>query len=624
LVVNAFKILYISLLVYLSCFIVAENAMAGQLRADAVVEENSVYVGEPFVFQIRISGSDNPEQPDLSGIHGFQVNYQGGSQNNSSSITIINGKMTKKVSRGYVFSYQLTPRQTGTLKIPAISIQAGSQVLQTRPIQIIVFKPQETDDIKLRISLSKEQCYVGEPVTFSVKWYLRQDVRTFNFMIPLLEKTDWFYFIDPEVDQQSTKKYYRIPLADKEVIAEQSQDSLNGITYSTITFSKILIPKESGIISIDPATVSCEILTGYRQSRNRSPFGDDFFSGVFGGRQGVYKKVVAPSNRLRLSVRDVPIQGKPVNFAGHIGEYSIRAKANPVEVSVGDPITLTISLTGPDYLEHITLPSLSKQNNLVRDFKIPSDRATGETRGKTKVFTQTIRALRSDVTQIPVIELPYFDTIRGKYKIAKTNTIPIIVKETRVITALDAEGRALPVANGTEVETWTKGIAYNYEDLDSLKNQRIGLSMIKSPSWMASLVLPPILYLIILLIAAVIRKKQADPETARAKKAYTKLKSDLKKAVHSETDQLKIDQILKALRHYLGARLRIPDKAIIFNDARNILAEKGVAEEVLDSLKSIFDQCESNRYSGLSGSVDISTLPEKTLKTVQKMESVFK
>ena len=45
--------------------------------------------------------------------------------------------------------------------------------------------------------------------------------------------------------------------------------------------SKILIPKKSGELSIEPATVACEVLTGYRKSQRRNPFGDDFFSGVF-------------------------------------------------------------------------------------------------------------------------------------------------------------------------------------------------------------------------------------------------------------------------------------------------------------------------------------------------------
>ncbi len=340
-----------------------------------------------------------------------------------------------------------------------------------------------------------------------------------------------------------------------------------------------------------------------------------------------WTRIYTESKPIELNVKPLPTEGRPDLFNGMVGAYTIEVTSEPAQVRVGDPITLTISLTGPDYLEHVTLPPLTDQNNLIKNFKIPSERATGEIQGKTKVFTQTIRALRSDINQIPAVELPYFDTSTGEYKTARTKPIPLTVKETRVITALDAEGRALPVANGSEVETWTKGIAFNYEDLSALTNQRVGLLIVRSPLWIAGFVLPPILYLMILLFTTIIRKKQADPQAARAKKAYAKLKSDLKKCGNSESGQPKIDRILEALRHYLGARLQISGKAIVFNDARIILTEKGVSEKLLNTLKSVFETCESDRYSGrsdLAGEVDFKTLSEKILNTATKLEAVFK
>jgi len=73
------------------------NAQAIPLSADAVVERSSVFVGEPFIFQIQVSGSENPEKPDLSEITDFIVEYHGGQVNSSRSVTIINGRMTQNV-----------------------------------------------------------------------------------------------------------------------------------------------------------------------------------------------------------------------------------------------------------------------------------------------------------------------------------------------------------------------------------------------------------------------------------------------------------------------------------------------------------------------------------------------
>lgn len=602
---------------------------AADIQAEVNIEDSSVYVGEPFTLTVRVSGSDQPQQPDLSGLKDFSVQYLGGSQNNSTSITIINGKMTRNISRGYVFSFQLTPLKSGTLTIPSLTIQADSQLVRTRPVRINASEPEETEDVKLRISLSKDECYVGEPVTFTVTWYLRQDVRSLDFMIPLLSKTDWFYFIDPDINQNPGKKYYRIPLADGEVIAEEGRATIAGSTYSTIAFSKILIPRKSGDLVIHPATVACEILTGYRRTGRRSFPADDFFSGFFnndffGGRQGVYQKVVAPSNSLNLKIRELPDQGRPSGFAGHIGPYTISAEATPTTVNVGDPITLTIVLSGPEYLEHVSLPPLAAQDQLTKDFKIPQERAVGEIRNNTKVFTQTLRALRPDVTQIPPIKLPYFDTRTGTYKIAETKPIPITVNKTRVVTAMDAEGRTLPAINGSEVQTWEKGIAYNYEDLSALKNQWTGFRLLQAPAWLAGLSLPMILYLIMLILTVIIRKKHANPQAARSKKAFSVLCNDLKKISKSDTDPLKTDRILDALRHYLGARLRMSSQAIVFTDVERILRDKGLSGEALNDLKTIFEACEAGRYAGAGGTTDPSTLSAKTLEAAKKLEKLIK
>ena len=49
-------------------FVLPARAPAQELRADAAVEKLQVYVGEPFVFQIQVKGSESPEKPSLTGL----------------------------------------------------------------------------------------------------------------------------------------------------------------------------------------------------------------------------------------------------------------------------------------------------------------------------------------------------------------------------------------------------------------------------------------------------------------------------------------------------------------------------------------------------------------------------
>ena len=131
-----------------------------------------------------------------------------------------------------------------------------------------------------------------------------------------------------------------------------------------------------------------------------------------------------------------------------MGTYRISAEAAPTDVSVGDPITLKIALSGPDYLAETRLPPLGAQPALARDFKIPKERAAGEVSGRSKIFTQTVRPLRPDVREIPPIGLSYFDPAANAYKTVRTEPIPIQVKAARVVTALDAEGASAPAGPG--------------------------------------------------------------------------------------------------------------------------------------------------------------------------------
>lgn len=618
----------INVAVFFSLILFHGKAGAEQLRADAAVERNNVFVGEPFIFQIQVRGSENPEKPDIKGISGFEVKFQGGQQNSSTSVTIVNGRVTRNVKKGYFFSYQLTPKHAGRFTIPAINVNADGRVVQTRPVGINIQKPVSTDDFKLRLNVSKSECYVGEPVTLTFTWYIGKDVRGFNFTLPLLEN-DTFHFADPERDTSSGKKYYRIPLGDGHVIGEKGQGRFMGKEYATITFQKILIPKQAGIVTIEPATVVCEALSGY-SSRSGS-FGNDLFSDFFKddflgrGQRKRYRKVVVPSNSLKLAISELPLDKRPEGFDGHVGEYRIRASATPTSVSVGDPITLTITLSGSEYLEHISLPPLGKQKALAENFKIPDERAVGEISGRSKVFIQTIRALTSDLTHIPPIELSYFNTRSKKYEITSTEPIPLEVKTARVVTALDAEGISPTASTRTHVETWARGIAYNYEDMSVIENQWFRpLSWLKSPLWISLIGLPPLIYLILMSGTIIIRKRNADPLATQARKAYGTLIHDLQKAGKTDSEQKTCELILDAFRKYLGHKLRITGGAITFDDVRMNLFEKGINEDSLLKLKDLFDKCEAGRYAGTSNLSDISSLVSLSINLAKDFQKRLK
>ena len=500
----------------------------------------------------------------------------GGQQNSSQSMTIVNGQVNKVVRRGYVFSYRLTPKRSGTLRIPALAISAEGNTTRTAPIAIRVVPPVETDDFKLWMSLSERTAYVGQPVTLTVTWYVGKDVREFSFDVPVL-KDPRFRVVgsDPKVTQAQADKYVRVPLADGEVIGERGRGTLEGRDYLTVRFRRVLIPSEAGKLRLPQAVATCQAQSGRRQRRRGIL--DDFFSEDFFRlrSRAVYETAVAPSNRPVLEVLDLPARGRPPGFSGLVGKYSIAADAAPTEVNVGDPITVTLKISGPRYLGNVDLPALGSQPVLARHFKIPSERSPGTVKGRAKVFTQTLRARHADVDRIPPIELSYFDLESGRYRRAATDEIPLTVNAARIVTARDAEGFAEPGTVQTELETLEGGIAHNYEDFDALENPAYGPT-----AWLAS-------------------PRNADPELRRAREAFKKLTRSLEGIGNASAEDAEADAVLlEALRQYLGDRLGLSAGALTFTDAEKELSSRGVSTEAMAEWKRLFERCEAGRYAG--------------------------
>jgi len=609
------------------------NLYANSLKADAVVESQNIFTGESFVFQIHISGSESPEKPDLSQIKDFKIFYQGGQNNSSHSVTIINGHRTEDISKGYFFSYKLTPKKAGTLTIPAITIKADGQKTHTQAIQMHIKKPIETDDFKLRLTLSKNRCYKGEAIILTCTLYLNESIRELEFNLPLLEQTDNFYFANPKIDTNDGNKYYQLSIGNEEVVAKSGNQYLNGHKYSTISFKKILIPKITDTIRIEPALADCTIQAGYQKAKRdyNSFFNDDMFSDFFGdsifgsGRRRKFKKLVVPSNSLTLEVLSLPSDNCPEDFEGHIGEYNISTIATPTDVSVGDPITLKIILRGPQYLEHIKLPTLSKQSLLIKNFKIPDDIGDGEVSGNIKVFTQTIRALNSKIKEIPPIYLSYFDTKHGRYQTIHSNPIPLTVKETKVITVDDAEGIKYSPAIKNNLEIWSNGIAYNYDDMSVLKNQYYGiLSSFKSVTLLSLIIFPPIIYFITLLGYYIKNRYKKNSLSIRSKKAYKILNKSLLMAKKIDSSKRQMEIILNSFKTYLSDKLLIPKGGLTFNDVKDLLIRKNINDDTLKKLNNIFSQCEQGRYAGYAKDNNLDLLFDISFETAKKMEKQLK
>ncbi|MHC4886692.1 MAG: BatD family protein [Planctomycetota bacterium] len=573
-------------LLSLIALLFAGSLSATEWVVQSGVESKQVYRGEAFLYQIQVSvaGSELPKRPTLQAGATFSVEDLA----NGLERRNINGYRTVTVR----FNYRITPKQIGSLTLPAQNLTLGEETKKTESHTVTVKAPTEVADYKLRLSLSETTAYVGQPITLTTTWYLKKEYGEQNFTVPVLSDPRFTVVLLTDEDL-ANNTHVALKLHGERVIARRGTGNLGGEEYVTFSLRHILFPKEAGTIPLPAATLVFDAVVGYRRSRD--PFDSPFFGGR--GRSAVTKRLVIPSNALRLTVKPLPQAGRPATFNGLVGRYTVAVAAAPRLVNVGDPITLTLTVGGPDYLANVTLPRLDRQEDLVRDFRLPRELPEAKVIDGKAVFTLTVRAQSAKVTAIPPILLPYFDVASGAYREAVSDSIPLDVTSAREVTARDAEGRSEAGASlAAELETWQDGIAHNYEDLSVLEDSRAGVeAWLRSPGWIFALSLPPLLYSLLLLHALLWGRRHRNPAMVRVRKARGVLLEV------SRAQELDHGRLIDPLKEYLGSRLGCAGSAVTAGDAERRLRECGVSESTAREARALLESCEASRYAGGGG-----------------------
>ena len=580
---------------------------AQPFSAKAELNENEAFVGSAIQLHVTVQGTEQPDLPDVSGIADFAVRHLGTHPSVQTQLYVINGRRQESVRRSATIVYELTPKRAGTLRIPALVVRHEGKETRTQPLEIVAKRPEETDQIKLRVRLSQDECYVGEAIRATWTLYFAANLSSLNMAVPVLGDPRFAVpEFTPGIDAANQRQYRRLRFADFEAIAVQSEETLDGKRYATLSFEKILIPRVPGRQEFPPSTAYAEIVVGRRRT-------NDIFNPV----REVTRRMAAPSNPLTLTVKPLPAEGRPANFSGHVGRFRISAVAEPTNVSVGDPIDLTILLEGPEYLDAVDCPDLTAQASLTADFRISQNSEPGETKDRRKIFRRIIRATHPDVREIPPIELPYFDSAKGAYETARSRPIPIQVRATKVVTAQDAEGNTPLAPAARKARTRAQGLAANYEDASVLRNQQAGIqAWLSSPAWLGTIAGLPLAYFVLAAIVVLHRRRHADPRAVQARKALRACRQELSRA---ETDNDPHACVLAAIRAFCGAKFGLAAGALTYEDVAPRLALADVPPEDCEQLRELFAQCEAGRYAG-AASAPPEQLAARARALVRRLE----
>jgi hypothetical protein len=371
------------------------------------------------------------------------------------------------------------------------------------------------------------------------------------------------------------------------------------------------MPKHAGRIAIPASSVSAAVAVGRVRSR-------DPFNSFFGG-QTQYKRFIVNSKPLDLEVLPVPDKGKPAEFYGLIGQYTISASATPAKVNVGDPITLTIKIGGGKYLKPVRWPDLERVPELAKNFKIPSQKASPTVEGGYKIFTQTIRANNDKVTRIPPIPLASFDVAQGKYVTAQTEPIKLDVAPTKVLTSADLEGADFVPVN-RDVEAIKKGLSANYDDLGALKNMSFSpIVAVAQPGYVVLWAVP----LLGLVSSLVIKlSTHTSPEKVAAKRrrqACSKAVGQLKRVTSADAKEQN-ELLVSIMKQYIGDRFDKTAGSLTPDDCYEAIKTATNDAQTAGKYRDIITDFEAGRYASIEVHVDSQKIKEVTdlIRTIEK------
>ncbi len=556
-----------------------------------------VSVGETFRVEFALSGGDaerNSFTPPSFG--GLEV-MAGPSVSTSSSVQYINNTMTRSQQTSYTYVVVADSAMTYTVAPATIKVKGKEYRTKSTPIEVVRERASSssssstsnqtgdqadlsnrvaTDDILLRMEVSRRNLYQGEPLRATLKLYSRVSVvGSEEYKMPTF---NGFWKQEIPIDNSvSTRETY------------------NGKVYEVRVLSEnLLYPQQSGKLTIEPASMVAIAQVVMQSRGGGNPF--------FGGREvyNVKRKVATPA--IEIDVKELPM-GAPASFSGAVGRFTIESSLSSDDITANSAANFNLRLAGEGNLSFIQAPKL----NLPASFELYSVKGSEEvktTRNGTigyKQYDYPFIARTQGSFELPGVEFSYFDPSGDRYVTLSTEIIPINV-------APDASGGD-DTLSPTMVKTISKGdVKMLGQDIRFIK-----LSSKEFFEQASPLVLSRFYYAIISAIVAlfvviyfIVRQSMSNSRNTvlmrgkRANKVAVQRFKLAKKYMELSDERAFYEEILRAMWGYMGDKLNIPVATLTRESVREKLIKRGVSAEVAQRFSQIVTKCDEAQYSPMA------------------------
>jgi hypothetical protein len=577
-------------------FIVAPMSLQAEVTATASLNVMSFPVDRVAQLTVSVQGqrSSKIQQPIVKGLRFHQ-------RGQSTRMEYINGAYSSSVST--IFLVEASGE--GKYTIPAITIDSKDGQVTTDPIDFEVtavassatmqtstqgsgsatrLRSGEAAEVAfLRVTPAKTESYSGEIVPVEIKVYFRDGIQANLNSMPQL-KGDGF------VLQQLHGEPYR----SREVVGKSR--------YSVLTWTSALSGIKEGAHDLS-MELDATLLLRQQQRMQRprgmfaDPFFDDsFFNSFFGSYREKEVKVASPE--LTMTVLALPETGKPETFTGAIGDFRLQVKADPLEISKGDPVTLTMTISGEGSFDRVQAPGLQKSKGW-KSYSPSSEflKDGNGNRGK-KVFEQALVAKSSGLTEVPAVAFSYFDPKSGTYKELISAPISLTMQEAEEnfspVTAAEetTEEKSPALTAPEESKQMIPGLAPLQLESGSMNKQ---LKPLFAKRWFQVICVNLLLIICVALIFTIRKVRFAgNPQLQRQKNMKQLLETreqEIEKYLQASDSRGFLASCRTAIQEQLGVVWNMEAAAITLADLQKRLASDSV-------LYIIFSAAEESAYSG--------------------------
>ena len=578
---GAVPVLWLALALCLTLFVGA----SAQDEAEIQVSLNPATIGldQQAILEIIVTGNSQ-STPDLQmpALPSFEVYSQG----HSSNFSIINGVVSSSIT----YRYLLLPHKPGTFPIEGISATiGGKQVVGNKVVLTVTSQGQTTSpqleqkaidaegnarDYFLQATVDKRNPYVSEQVTLTLRFCIAVQ-----------------YYSSPELNEPATTGFWTEVLGNSNPTFQR----INGRSYRVIERKYALFPTQTGELTIGRASITTTVAA---RAQRRDPF--DIFGDLL--PQGM--QVTARSEPLTLKVKPLPEAGKPKDFTGTVGRFTIEARPDRTDVEVNQPVTVKFKIQGTGNVKSVAEPTIPDLSDF-RVYRASSNESTSKTAerlGGTKTYEEVFIPKRPGILEIPALTFSFFDPNRGKYETISTKAVSINVKMAEGYVAspdVPYSGPSMTIGNEAQ------DIRFIKDQIGDL--QRSSNLIITSPMYLFVNGLP-----VVALVGLIVARKRRERllgnvGLARARGAGRMARKRLSRArsmANLQTYREFYSELSLAVIAYVADKLNVSPHGLTSDQLADLLRSRQLPDALIDDTMGFLRQCDFARFAPATPSSD--------------------